>query len=417
MRHRLGATTQQGMSLRKNFSWAFTGRVVYAMSQWGIVVILAKIGTAAMLGRFGLALAITAPVFEFLNMNLRSLLATDVQNEYQLENYIGLRIANSLLSLLMIVVIILYIGYKLEVVLVVLLIGIAKTFEAVSDLLYGLMQKCERMDYVAKSSMLKGPLSLLCMGGLIYVTNSLIIGTLGLVAVWAGLLFLYDLPNARRLLKRIVKPSWDFYTLRTMAWVAMPLGVVAMLVSLNSNIPKYFIEEYHGEAMLGYYTAMAYILVAGTTVITALKQSAISRLAIYYLNNRAAFIRLIIKLCGIGLIVGLAGVCISLLFGRPLLRIFYGADYAEHVKVLVWLMIAGTSIYMYAFISAAMTAMRIIRIQAAVTAFSVFICLVAAHLLIPNYGQIGAAWALLAAAWSNLFLGIATISYRMLISR
>jgi O-antigen/teichoic acid export membrane protein len=42
----------------------------------------------------------------------------------------------------------------------------------------------------------------------------------------------------------------------------LPLGVVAALVLLNTNIPRYFIERYLGEWELGIFAALAYIMVA-----------------------------------------------------------------------------------------------------------------------------------------------------------
>jgi hypothetical protein len=52
----------QRLTLRMNFLWTLTGNVFYAACQWGILVVLAKLGTSQMVGEFALALAITAPV-------------------------------------------------------------------------------------------------------------------------------------------------------------------------------------------------------------------------------------------------------------------------------------------------------------------------------------------------------------------
>ena len=41
-------------------------------------------------------------------------------------------------------------------------------------------------------------------------------------------------------------------------------------MSLNANMPRYFIEHYMVEGALGYFAAMAYIFVAGNTVMAAL---------------------------------------------------------------------------------------------------------------------------------------------------
>ena len=49
-------------SLRSNFSWTFVGNVVYSACQWGMLVLLAKIGNPQMVGQYGLGMAIATPV-------------------------------------------------------------------------------------------------------------------------------------------------------------------------------------------------------------------------------------------------------------------------------------------------------------------------------------------------------------------
>ncbi len=67
--------------------------------------------TPEVVGRFGLALAVTTPVFALLNLNLRALLATDVNNAYNFETYLGLRMATIAVPLAVICDVILGTGY------------------------------------------------------------------------------------------------------------------------------------------------------------------------------------------------------------------------------------------------------------------------------------------------------------------
>lgn len=66
-------------SLRKNFSWALNGAIFYVLSQWALLIILAKLGGPTVVGRYTLGLAITAPIILLSNLQLRTLLASDVQ--------------------------------------------------------------------------------------------------------------------------------------------------------------------------------------------------------------------------------------------------------------------------------------------------------------------------------------------------
>ena len=70
------------VSLRRNFTWTFAANVIYALCQWLMLVVLAQAGTTSMVGQFGLALAITAPIVLFANLGLRQLQATDARGEF-----------------------------------------------------------------------------------------------------------------------------------------------------------------------------------------------------------------------------------------------------------------------------------------------------------------------------------------------
>src|SRR5581483_11040279 len=106
--------------------------------------------------------------------------------------------------------------------------------------------------------------------------------------------------------------------------------------SLNSAMPRYFIERCLGEGNLGIFAAMAYLTTAGGMVVNALGQSSSPRLARYCSErNGAAFRSLLIKVAGTGLLLGLAGAAVAALFGRELLSWLYSPEYGRQSGVLV----------------------------------------------------------------------------------
>ena len=288
--------------------------------QWAMLVTLAKLGTPEMVGQFALALSITAPILMFTNLQLRSLQATDTQAEYRFTDYLTLRLVTTLLALLIMAGLVLVGGYAPDLAAVLLVVGLAKAFEALSDIFYGLLQHHEQMDRIAISMMIKGALSLLALAGGVYLTGSLVWGVVGMAGVWAALLLAYDLPSgARRLpggppggirrLGALLRPHWSPRLLGRLAWLALPLGIVMLLISLNTNIPRYFIQHYWGARELGIFAAMAYVVVAEAMVITALGQAASPRLAQYYAaGNQRALYLLVAKLLAVCLVLG-AGAC------------------------------------------------------------------------------------------------------------
>ncbi|GAA6617517.1 lipopolysaccharide biosynthesis protein [Scytonema sp. NUACC26] len=418
------------LTLHHNFSWTFIGNLVYAACQWGMLVVLAKLGSPEMVGQFTLGLAVTAPIIMLTNLQLQHVQATDVVHQYLFGDYLGLRVISTVLALLVIVLITLIAGYRWETSLIILLIGLAKGFESISDVFYGLLQKYERMDRVAISMMIKGPLSLLLLGIGVYMSSSVTWGTVGLTVAWALVLLCYDIRTSTNILNyqatphseetRIqntvngVQPQWNLKQLTKLVRLTLPLGIVMMLISLNSNIPRYFIERQLGERELGIFAALAYLTILGNMVVTALGQSATPMLAKYYASgNGTAFRALLFKLVGIGAILGGAVVLVTLVIGKEILTIVYQSEYGQHKDLFVWLMVAAAINNVSSFLGYGMSAARYFRIQIPLFVIVTGTLALACLWLLPNYGLRGAAIALLIAAVVQAGLSLGVIIYAL----
>jgi len=420
-------TYMPGLSLRTNFSWTLLGNIVYSGCQWGMLVILAKLGSPVMVGQFALGLAVTAPIIMFANLQLRAVQATDAKHEYLFGDYLGLRLIAIALALVVIMAVSFFSGYREDTMLVILVIGVAKAFESTSDIFFGLLQQHERMDRIAKSMMLKGFLSLLALGIGVYLTRSTLWGVIGLAVIWALILIYYDLKSGALILRlsQITNPSanikiddstlsprWDKAKLRKLALLALPLGFVMLLISLNVNIPRYFIEHYLGERQLGIFAAISYLMVAGTTIVSALGQSASPRLAKYYASgNHTAFRDLLVKLVAIAMLLGLAGLLVVIFAGRELLTLLYRPEYAKHVDIFLWAMVAAGISYITSFLGYGMTAARYFKVQMPLFTVVILVLIIACFWLIPAYGLLGAAMALTIAAIAQMLGSLVILAY------
>jgi O-antigen/teichoic acid export membrane protein len=404
-----------GLPLSANFVWTVVGNAVYAACQWGQLSVLAKLGSAEMVGEYVLALSITAPVVMFANLKLREVQATDAAREYSFGDYFGLRVVTALLALAAIVVIALAMGHRGGTLWVILAVGLAKAVESVSDIFYGLLQQHERMDRVAKSLMLRGPLALAALAIAVRSTSRVYWGALALASTWAVVLLRYDLASGRLVVRNAqqecdsthqltggeaaIRPSWAMPTLAGLAWLALPLGFAHMLSSLNANVPRYAIAWSAGRRELGIFAAMAYLKTVGDLVVAALGRSASPRLARYYAAREgASFGRLLLRLVMVGMLLGAAAVVVALVAGRPILTLVYSPEFASHADVLAWLMAAAAIQYLASFLGYGMTAARYLAVQFPLLVATASTTALASVLLVPPYGLRGAAMALLISA-------------------
>jgi O-antigen/teichoic acid export membrane protein len=415
------SSIEQPFSLRRNFSWTLVGNIFYSACQWGMLILLAKIGTPDMVGVFTLALAVTAPLFMFFNLQLRVVQATDAQAEFQFNDYLGLRLVTSVLAFISLMLIVIALPFEPWTKFVILTVAIAKALESVSDVCYGLMQQQERMDFISISLIIKGALSLLLMAITLVVTKQVLGGVVGLAIAWAIVLLGYDIRVTNQLLKigkiqALEKLSfvWKWSIQKQLIKLTLPLGFVMLLISLNTNIPRYFIEHYLNSRELGIFAAIAYLMLVGSIIQGALAQAASPRLAKYYADGRRkAFSSLIFNLMGIGILMGAIGVAISWIFGKQILTLLYQSEYSQYSALLVWLMVCAALEYISSFLGTGITAARYFRVQVPLFATSAVMMTIACFILIPIQGLMGIPMAMIVTALLRIMLCFAVLAHAL----
>jgi O-antigen/teichoic acid export membrane protein len=394
--------------VQSNFYWALAGNASYAALQWLMLMSMAKLGSPDMVGRYTLAVSIAAPVILFCNLQLRAIQVSDANNKYSLSDYLSLRLLTTTVALVVVAAISMRFGYSTELAWVIVAVGCAKAIESLSDILFGLMQKNDRLDYVARSQMLKGTLLLFAVSSAIYLSRRLVPGLVAMCAVWLVVLLVVDVRNVGRFpASRNIRLSKGIVGLRrlgSLAYTALPLGLVAMLMSLNWNVSRYFLERYRGETDVGYFAAMAYLPGAGIIAIDALAQSTISHLARHHLVNRSAYNRLVLRLLIIAGTFGATGILGAYFAGKTVLTLLYSPAYARQPVVFVWLMGAGCEIYLCGVLGVALTSARFLRGQVPIYLVVLITSVLSSSLLVPRFGQLGAAWSMFAttAVWLGL---------------
>lgn len=402
------ATSSPVPSLRNNFAWTFAGNVIYAGCQWGMLSVLAKLGSAAIVGQFTLGLAIGAPVFMFTNLQLRTVQATDVRGEAAFGDYFTLRLLATLVGLIAIVCLLPFAATSAPVRWVIFLVAVSKCVECMSDVIAGLLQREEQLKRVAISLMIRGVGSVVAFSLAFAYFRNLACAVLAMSGVWLAVLLFYDFQNVRVFIGSN-KTLFRFHRreLRRLLLLGLPLGWVATFASLNANVPRYFLQHYLGLADQGIYASLAYLVVGLSLVVYALTQSVTTRLArLFSEGDVKQFSRLLTKLSMLGILTIVIGVPASFLAGRPLLAFVYRREYADHVGLLAILVASSGIMTISAFVFCGMSAARLFRVQPPVYAATVVICAVTAASLIPRHGLVGAGIAVLISSITTMVGGI-----------
>lgn len=387
-------------SLRTNFKWTLAGSLVYSLCQWGMLSVLAKAGNASIVGQFALGLAISAPVFMLTNLQLRAVQATDARREYRFADYFTLRILTTTVGLVAIAALVLTFRFDNTTRGVILLVALAKSIECISDVIGGLLQLHERLDQVAIGFILRGSLSIFAFGATFLFTHSLVACVAAMCLARLTVVLGYDFRRAKEAL--LSDEHWfhlDWRASRRLSFLSLPLGLVMMLISLDTNIPRYLLDHFGGAGELGIFASLAYLLVTSSMVVNALGQSATVRLSSMFAGRDfAGFKNLMLKLGAIGIAIMVLGLTVATLFGRVLLTLLYRPEYGKHEGLFLILVAAAGVSAMGSFMGYGMTAARCFRSQVPLIGVSTLISAVVAALLVPRYGPVGAALGVLASA-------------------
>lgn len=397
--------TSAGLSLRANFSWTFVANVLYAGTQWGLLILLTKLFEPELFGRYALALSIVTPTFTASAMSLRAVQVSAVKDEVSFTDYLFLRLTTNLLALLFLVFVFALGSIPSKLLALMLLLGCNQAVDLVRDLYQGVMQKRERMDLVSISKVLGGCASIAMATMMAFLTRNILFVVLGMLTARFFVLLFYDIRRSRALEVHCeplviwpgIRRALKLWPLLPLVRTAFPLTIVTLLVTLFPNIPRYFLAH-SGEAAVGYFAAIASLVSLQELVTGALGEAAIRRLALDCATDRTAYVRLTGRLMGIFVALGMAGVVVAMAFGGTLLTILFRPEYARFANVLVWLMVAKVVLNAQSAIGYAMTAARLFKVQVWIYGLMLVSMVLCAWLLIPNWSLLGAAWATIISA-------------------
>ncbi|GAA3448804.1 lipopolysaccharide biosynthesis protein [Dactylosporangium matsuzakiense] len=390
-------------SFSGNLSWSVAGNGGYALCQWFVLVVIARLGNPGMVGDYALGLAVGAPIVLLGNLSLRTVLVTDPNGDHPFRRYLSIRLAGMALAMGAMSVAVMLFDLPAAVVL---LVGAAKAFDGVGDIYLGLLQRHHDQRSIAIAQLVNGGLTVTMVAALLYGTSSIAWAAAGSAGASLLTWVVCCVPFAGRFHNR-PDPRTRQHTHRAaggvaeLLWIAVPLGLASGLSSLTINVPRYALEHRLGATALGVFAAAGFLVLTGNVFFSAIAQTLLPRLTQLRRNGTPAGFRslLVQSLLGVAVAGGL-GVWAAALFGAGVLRRLYGWQYAgaEAGRVLTVLTLATALGGVCFVLDAGLSAARRFTGQLAVNGVVLVTAALAALALVPRYGALGAAWATAVAA-------------------
>jgi O-antigen/teichoic acid export membrane protein len=109
--------------------------------------------------------------------------------------------------------------------------------------------------------------------------------------------------------------------------------------------------------------------------------------------------------------LGICGVLAALAFGRQIVTLIYGREYAQNHQLFLWLMVAGAAGYMASFGGYSLTAARHFHVQMPLFTVITGLTLVLCYVMVKAGGAVGAAKALAVVGFVQLAATMAILRY------
>ena len=384
--------------IRRSFAWNLVGNSLYSLSQWGLLVVLARAADTTEVGRFALLLALSAPAFLMLGLNLRVVQAADAERRWTLSEFLLLRHLVNVGA--MVVTVILVSSLTDGLLATAIGLGAAKSVEGLSQTYYGFFQQCDRHDFVAQSMVARsvaGPVGFL-VG---YQTGGLFGACVGLMGGWLSVQLLADRPRALRLADEMgvrSRIAWqqDRRNLRSLFRHSFPLGVDQGITSLTVNAPRYVVQGHLGTSALGVYSTLGYLAQVVTMIASSLGVVVVPRLAQHKRDGRrAAFVRILLLSTLVSMAVAVAAMLAAAIAGDWAIGLVLGPEYVDSQLLLV-LLLGAAAVTLQRSLGRALTGAHRFVTFLVIDVLTLVVTAAAAVVLAPAYGAVGAAWATVA---------------------
>lgn len=389
-------------SLLNKAKWLLSGNILFAFSQWLMLIMFSHFSNPIQLGYYSYALALTAPIFMLSNLQLRPLVVADLnlERKFSYSEYFSLRLLTILFA---IIVSLFFIDWgnnlALSIVLVVVLI---KASESVSDIIYAYYNANKKTKFISRSLAFKSVLVILLSFCILYLTQNIVYS---LIATLIGYIFVLGILDIRQNIKHLREINFFDKKLKKIVKIGLPLGIAVMLISLQTNIPRYFLEHYSNVELVGVYTVLYYFIVIGGIVINSVCQYLSPNFSEFYRDLKIDELKRIIKNSFfIALSLGVAGFVVSLFLNDFIIKVIYGNDYLKYAYLLPYIMIAGIFTFLSVVNGYLLTSLRLLKIQMPIFLILVCLTVIYSYLLIPVYGLTGAIYTTILSAVSQFLI-------------
>ena len=350
--------------IRKDYFWNTLGTSAVSFLSLLLSIAVTRINGIDTQGVFTLCFSFAILFFTIGLYGGRIYQVSDVIGEFENRTYIYLKFITSAAMIVTAFVFAILSGYDgLRFTLLISLV-VYKMLDAIADPLYGVMQRNGCLYLAGISMTLKAVIGFVAFLAINLMTHNILYASLCLLG--ANLIFIavFDIPNVRRLENITGLFSGNIKPSLILLKASVYIFAFSLLSTLLLNIPRYYMDVFHSEALLGFFNIVVMPASIMSLFVTFVIQPKLVPLSERFAAAEyAGFNKTVMKLIIISLIFGIFAIAAAWLIGIPVLSFIYGVDTSPYRVALTISVTAGTINTITMVLSNILSIMRRFKIQ------------------------------------------------------
>lgn len=391
--------------MKSKFTIYLFGNVLFGFMQWFIIILIIKLGTKTDLGIYTYSIAVIAPIILFLSFGFNTLIVTT--NDFERFYYVRNRWFMSLIVMLIYMMIIIFvssINYKSY--FLVCVIGLSKTLEYINEIDLSYYLKYEKQHKVGYIKIFLSITQIILITIFYYFFNNLIIP----FVIYCLMLFtLCFVKNKKYLFKKErVSNNCFFKESYNLLIMGLPLSITLFLSSLNTNIPKYSLENFSNIVAVGVFSSFLTIYSAGNTFIFSIYNFFLPKIVKNKYNYKY-LLKIFIKIVVIGFIFMTVSLITYKFIGDFAIKLVFNSSFLKYKFEILIIIISSIFVYMSIMFDVFINSHNKFKHNTIIQIISIIVVLISSLTLIKCCGIIGA-------TYSFTLFSITVFIFKMLLS-
>lgn len=246
----------EAASIQKNMLFNTIGSLTYQGCLWftTVLVVILSDGYSDS-GILSFAMTIGNMFTSIGTYNMRTYQISDTKNEYSQSNYVGFRIVTLTVAAICMAAYSLVVSPDSLTFVAVLAFLLFKIDESFCDVLYGVDQRGERMDYIGISQFFRGILFVISFSAVLYFTKNIVLAILAMYPPCFLVTLFFDIPHAKRI--DTIRPNLSAKQAGHLLKQCLPLVLETLFLGMVVSVARQYYANAFGNDRLGIYAAIA----------------------------------------------------------------------------------------------------------------------------------------------------------------